>query len=157
MLIASPPRLPLPRRLLHQFLKRPQPIRHARRHGRGDAEALVLAHEIVVREVQRDSRAQVFDLLGKAVGQPRKPAHLHTQGQVLPRPGTGIPFPIMRGESPRDLDTELYGETNEKDSGGPRSLWPTHRFRVNSREVALPETDRLRSFLHFSPSCSNGV
>src|SRR5271155_1550152 len=25
MLIASPPRLPLPRRLLHQFLKRPQP------------------------------------------------------------------------------------------------------------------------------------
>src|SRR5580698_6994403 len=26
MLIALPPRLPLPRRLLHQFLKRPQPI-----------------------------------------------------------------------------------------------------------------------------------
>jgi hypothetical protein len=92
----------------------------------------VLAHEIVVREVQRDSRAQVFDLLGKAVGRPRKPAHLHTHGQVLPRPGTGIPFPIMRGESPRGLDTELYGETNEKDSWGPRSLWPTHRFRVNS-------------------------
>jgi len=38
----------------------------------------------------------------------------------------------MRGESPRGLDTELYGETNEKDSWGPRSLWPTRRFRVNS-------------------------
>jgi tetratricopeptide (TPR) repeat protein len=29
----------------------------------------------------------------------------------------------MRGESPRGLDTELYGETNEKDSWRPRSLW----------------------------------
>jgi hypothetical protein len=97
MLIASPPRLPLPRRLLHQILKRPQPFGHARRHGRGDAEALVLAHEIVARELQPDSRPQVFDLLGKAVGQPRKPAHRHTHSQVLPRPGTGIPFPIVNG------------------------------------------------------------
>jgi hypothetical protein len=32
------------------------------------------------------------------------------------RPGTGIPSPIRRGESSRGLDTELYGETNEKDS-----------------------------------------
>src|SRR5215468_6854624 len=55
------------------------------------------------------------------------------------RPGTRIPFPILTGESPRGLDTELYGETNEKDSWGPRSLWPTRRFRVNSREVRLPE------------------
>ena len=99
----------------------------------------MLAHEIVVREVRRDSRAQVFDLLGKAAGQPRKPAHLHTHGQVLPSPGTGIPFPIMRGASPRGLDTDLYGETNEKDSWGPHSLWPTRRFRVNSRLVGLPE------------------
>jgi hypothetical protein len=30
--------------------------------------------------------------------------------------------------------TELYGETNEKDSWGPRSLWPTLRFRANSLE-----------------------
>lgn len=60
----------------------------------------MLAHEIVVREVQRDSRAQFFNLLGKAVGQPRKPAHLHTHGQVLPRLGTEIPFPIMRGNLP---------------------------------------------------------
>ena len=62
----------------------------------------MLTHEIVVREMQRDSRAQVFDLLGEAVGQPRKPAHLHAHGQVLPRPGTGIPFPIVNGGiSPR--------------------------------------------------------
>jgi hypothetical protein len=44
----------------------------------------------------------------------------------------------MRGIS-RGLDTELYGQTNEKDSSGPRSLCPTRRFRVNSREVGLPE------------------
>jgi len=106
----------------------------------------VLAHEIVVREVQRDSRAQVFDLLGKAVGQRRKPAHLHTHGQVLPRPGTGIPFPIMREESPRGLDTELYGETNEKDSWGPRFLWPTHRFRVNSRETGHSQLSGFRVY-----------
>jgi hypothetical protein len=29
-----------------------------------------------------------------------------------------IPFPITKGESPRRLDTELYEETIEKDSGG---------------------------------------
>ena len=49
----------------------------------------------------------------------------------------------MRGESPRGLDTELYGETNEKDSWGPRSLWPTRRFRVNSWKVGKPEEFRL--------------
>ena len=50
----------------------------------------------------------------------------------------GFPFPLWE-ESPRSLDTELYGETNEKDSWGLRSLWPTRRFRVSSRLVALPE------------------
>jgi hypothetical protein len=44
-------------------------------------------------------------------------------------------FSNYEGESPRGLDTELYGEANEKDSWGRRSLWPTRRFRVNSREV----------------------
>jgi hypothetical protein len=77
----------------------------------------VLAHEIVVREVQRDSRAQVFDLLGKAAGQPRKPAHLHTHGQVLPRPGTGIPFPIMRGESPEAWILTYTGRPTKKTHG----------------------------------------
>ena len=43
------------------------------------------------------------------------------------------------GESPRALDSELYEETNEKGSWGPRSLWPTRQFRVNFREVGLPE------------------
>jgi hypothetical protein len=43
-------------------------------------------------------------------------------------------FSHYEGESPRGLDTELYGEANEKGSWGPRSLWPTPRFRVNSRE-----------------------
>jgi len=59
-------------------------------------------------------------------------------------------FSNYEGESPRGLDTELYGEANEKDSWGRRSLWPTRRFRVNSREVALPETSKI----HFT---GNGV
>ena len=37
------------------------------------------------------------------------------------------------------MDTELYEETNEKDSWGPRFLWPTRRFRVN-----FPEKSRYR-------------
>jgi hypothetical protein len=44
-------------------------------------------------------------------------------------------FSHYEGESPRGLDTELYGETNEKDSWGPRSLWAIRRFLVNPREV----------------------
>ncbi len=49
-------------------------------------------------------------------------------------------FSHYGGESPRGLDTDLYGETNEKDSWGPYSLWPTRRFRVDSREAGLPES-----------------
>ena len=117
----------------------------------------MLAHEIVVREVQRDSRAQVFNLLGKAVGQPRKPAHLHTHGQLSAAPRYWDSFSHHeRGISPR-LDTELYGETNEKDSWGPRSLWPTHRFRVNSREVGLSETDRVTTFEYSGARDSAGL
>jgi hypothetical protein len=48
-------------------------------------------------------------------------------------------FSHYEGESPRGLDTDLYAETNERDSWGPRSLWPTRRFRVDSREVANSE------------------
>jgi len=58
--------------------------------------------------------------------------------QVLscPPPRYWDSFSHYEEESPRGLDTELYGETNEKDSSGLRSVWPTHRCRVNSREVA---------------------
>jgi len=38
------------------------------------------------------------------------------------------------GEPPRGLDTELYGETNEKTHGG-RVPSGDRRFRVNSRKV----------------------
>ena len=57
----------------------------------------------------------------------------------------------MRGESPGGLDTELYGETNEKDSWGPRSLWPTRRFRVNSREVGYSEVIQFDGLSPFRP------
>ena len=39
---------------------------------------------------------------------------------------------VLTFASAQGMGTELYAETNEKDSRGPRSLWPTCRFRVNS-------------------------
>ena len=39
-----------------------------------------------------------------------------TQGRNCVRPNTAILFPLVTGKSCRDLDTELYGETSEKDS-----------------------------------------
>src|SRR5438105_3714736 len=41
-------------------------------------------HEVVMREVQRDSSPKVLDLLTEGVSQPREPPHGHTHGQVLP-------------------------------------------------------------------------
>jgi len=38
--------------LFHQFLKRPHPIRNTRSHRRGNPQALVPTHEIIVREMQ---------------------------------------------------------------------------------------------------------
>ena len=50
-------------------------------------------------------------------------------------------FPIMRRGISRSLDTDLYGETIEKDSWGRRSLWQTRRFRVNSRTLGSSECE----------------
>jgi hypothetical protein len=62
----------------------------------------VLAHEIEVREVQRDSRRRFSTFLEKPLVTLVNRSHLHTRVQVLPRPGTGIPFPIVNGGiSPR--------------------------------------------------------
>jgi hypothetical protein len=49
----------------------------------------------------------------------------------------------MRGESPRGLDTELYGETNEKDSWG--AAFPLADLSISGQlwEVAKPEESRL--------------
>jgi len=41
------------------------------------------------------------------------------------------------------LDTELYGETNEKDSWGPRSSLADLSISGQLREVAKPEEFRL--------------
>lgn len=41
-------------------------------------------HEIVMREVQRYGCAQVLDLLGEGICQPREPTHRHPHSQVLP-------------------------------------------------------------------------
>jgi hypothetical protein len=52
-------------------------------HSRRGPQALVLAHEVVVREAQRYSGAHVFQLLREAVGQPREFSHAHAHGEVL--------------------------------------------------------------------------
>ena len=41
-------------------------------------------HKVVMREVQRNRRPMVLNLLGKAVGQAREPAHGHAHREVLP-------------------------------------------------------------------------
>src|ERR1700722_15678823 len=66
------------------------------------------------------------------------PQNSNAGSELRSRPGPAIPFPLMKG-NPRDFDTELYGETTKKDSWTPRLLWPTSPFRVNSREVRLPD------------------
>ena len=45
-------------------------------HSRADAQALVNPHEVVVREVQRDRRPKVLDLLAESVGEAGKPGML---------------------------------------------------------------------------------
>jgi hypothetical protein len=40
--------------------------------------------EIVIREVQRDSGFQIFQLFRESIGQSGKPSHLHSHGQILP-------------------------------------------------------------------------
>ena len=68
------------------------------------------------------------------------------------------------GESPRRSDTELYGETNEKDSRGPRSLAPTRRFRVNARLVvraqrvdATPSNHLMRQYFPPEQRSTGGI
>jgi hypothetical protein len=43
----------------------------------------MLAHEIIMREVQADRRPVVLSLLAESVGQAREPAHPHPHGEVL--------------------------------------------------------------------------
>lgn len=42
------------------------------------------AHEVIMREVQRRSRAQVLNLLAESVPEPCEPVHAHSHGEVLP-------------------------------------------------------------------------
>ena len=72
------------------------------------------------------------------------PRKSNAGSQLRSRPCTGFLFPFRRGESPRGLDTDLYGETNEKVSWGPHFLWPTRRFQVNPGEVG--KSERCRRF-----------
>jgi len=59
-------------------------IRQPSFHRRSDAQGFMNTAKIVIREVQRTSRFQVFDFLAESVGEARKPSHHHSHGQILP-------------------------------------------------------------------------
>ena len=42
------------------------------------------AHKVVIEKVNSKRGPKAFKALGKGVGKPRKTAHLHTDGKVLP-------------------------------------------------------------------------
>jgi hypothetical protein len=52
--------------------------------------------EVVIREVQGASGLEIVQLLGKGVGQSRKPSHHHSHGQVLPFNVTRTDFLLIR-------------------------------------------------------------
>lgn len=66
-----------------QILYGQRPVSNPRSHCRGRLERVVLAHEIIMAEMQAHSRLHILDLLAKGVCKPREAAHLHTHGQVL--------------------------------------------------------------------------
>ena len=60
-------------------------------------------HEVVKGEVKRDGGFEVFQLLGKAIGQPGEAAHVHPHGEVLTLNvargmcfGSGLPETTLR-------------------------------------------------------------
>ena len=61
----------------------PNAISDSRFHGGRDAQGLVNAHEVVPREVQAIRGPQVLPLFTEGVRQPREPAHLHSDREVL--------------------------------------------------------------------------
>ena len=58
-------------------------IRHAALHRGGDSQGFVNAPEVVVHEVEGVRVEVICDLLAERVGQPSKPSHAHTHGEVL--------------------------------------------------------------------------
>lgn len=53
-------------------------------HCRRNSKRLVDAAEVVVHVVQGDGCRMALQLLGERIGEPRKPAHLHSHCEVLP-------------------------------------------------------------------------
>ena len=66
-----------------QFPQRPNVIGEPCFHGRGNAQSLVDAAEIVECKPERISGSEVLPLLAESVGQSRHPAHSHTNRKVL--------------------------------------------------------------------------
>src|SRR3989304_995137 len=79
-----------------KFLPRPDIASDTRLHGRGNTEALMNAHEIIMEEMERQGRFQVVQFLGESIGKPRKSAHLHTDSQILSFNVRSRNMPILR-------------------------------------------------------------
>ncbi len=77
----------------------------------------MLAHEIVVREVQRDSRAQVFDPLEKPLLSPVNRRDLVYSWSGLCRAQELDSFPHYEGESPQACILTYTGRPTKKTHG----------------------------------------
>src|SRR2546425_1681698 len=66
-----------------QFGKCPNVVGKSGFHGRSHPKRRVYPHHVVVREMQRDSSLEVFQLARKCIGKPSQPAKLHPQSQIL--------------------------------------------------------------------------
>ena len=58
-------------------------IRDTRFHRWGDAQRLMYAAEIIVREVQCDCCSQILPLFRERICQPSQAADMHSHGEIL--------------------------------------------------------------------------
>jgi hypothetical protein len=69
-------------RRVDQITNGPRAISDAKGNGWGRVKRLVHAAPIVVRDIEADGRGMAFELLAKAVGQPREPTGSHSDRKV---------------------------------------------------------------------------
>ena len=67
----------------HDILDAPKPIGNAGRHRRRHAQRLMLAHEIVEGEIERERMNVRIDLFRECVGRLCEATHMHAHRKVL--------------------------------------------------------------------------
>jgi hypothetical protein len=60
----------------------PQPLRYARRHGRGALDRAMNADEVVSHHMQRNRMRVVLNFFAESVRQPSEPAYVHPDGEI---------------------------------------------------------------------------